>query len=331
MLDSILLNNYQKVEVGGLVVRLPLEAEIYRTRKSTSIGRELQQRIDIDGDGGGSRGSLLSGREEEGAQPKLSFNSLIAAQTLLWYKKSQSLIDEYMEDVANMANERGEIDPTVLEPQTEHLLRMYLDVQESWQEVCLVIDRDGSKGTATTLVMNRPMAFSASKDLARLILFGASGAVSESIPVHQTEKLVKFLTAFDSGCAVYVGGQDKLDEEAMIIHGFAELEGAVEISPGSGIFKGGLNDAMKGIVNGKYKPLDFRFFVGRNDYKDGDLDVAVHMSKYSPIACARSLALKQCIQLPKPLWHEVCELCGGELKEISKLELMKRDDIDFEE
>ena len=321
----------RQVEIGGLLVRLPLEAELYRTRESTRIGKELQQRIDIDGDDGGSRGSLLSGIEGEGTQPKVSFNSLVAAQTLLWYKKSQKLIDEYMNEIAEIANERGEIDPSKLEPQTESLLRMYLDSQETWQEVGLVLERDGSTGTATTVVINRPMAFSASESLARLILFGASGAVSDKVPIYQTKELVRFLTAFDSGCAVYVGGPDKMEEAAMIIHGFAELEGAEEISPGCGIFKGGLGDAMKGIMDGKYKPLDFRFFVGRYEYSNGDLDVAVHMSKYSPIACARSLALKQCIQLPKPLWHEVCELCGGELREISKLELMKRNDIAFEE
>lgn len=50
------------------------------------------------------------------------------------------------------------------------------------------------------------------------------------------------------------------------------------------------------------------------------------------------MALKQCIGLPKPLWHEVMELCGDELGVISSLELLKRDDLaviqedgDFEE
>ena len=36
-----------------------------------------------------------------------------------------------------------------------------------------------------------------------------------------------------------------------------------------------------------------------------------------PVAGAKELALKQVIQLPKPLWREVLELCGGELAEIS--------------
>ena len=32
------------------------------------------------------------------------------------------------------------------------------------------------------------------------------------------------------------------------------------------------------------------------------------------------VALKQCLGLPKPLWHEVMELCGGECATLSRLE-----------
>ena len=92
-------------------------------------------------------------------------------------------------------------------------------------------------------------------------------------------------------------------------------------------FKGGLEAAMDGILSGKYKPLDFRFIVGNTKYIGGDLDAAVVAGKYQPVACSRPLVLKQCIQLPKPLYHEVLEFCGGELREISKLELSKRDDL----
>ena len=49
---------------------------------------------------------------------------------------------------------------------------------------------------------------------------------------------------------------------------------------------------------------------------------------WAPVACARPVALKQCLGLPKPLWHEVLELCGGELAEISKMELLKRTDLE---
>ena len=185
------------------------------------------------------------------------------------------------------------------------------------------------------------------------------------------------LVAFDSECAIYVGGPDQQDEPSLLVHGIRDLEGAVEISPGSNIYQGGLEAAVQGIIAGKYKPLDFRFFVGRHRFFNHELDKHVALSKYQPIACARTVALKQCIVLPKPLWHEgtsnriyhhhlhakhvkgsnlhtrvrfeihvllctshtccisaykkVLELCGGELKELSSLELMKRDDLQVED
>lgn len=67
---------------------------------------------------------------------------------------------------------------------------------------------------------------------------------------------------------------------------------------------GGIEAAVKGVLDGEYSPLEFRFFVGCHSYEESALDVAVHLGKYQPVACARSVALKQCISLPKPLWHE---------------------------
>jgi hypothetical protein len=315
------------VEVGGLVVRLPLEAEIHRSREKSLIGKELLKRMETEDEGSSGSSYLSLGSDDKSASnPNISF-SLVAAQTLLWYKKAQKLIEEEMENIADLANENGEIDPRELKASSESLLHLYLDNQNTWQEVCLVAQRDVSEGTSTTFVMNRPMAFSASKSLARLVLFGSSAAMSDRIPVSQTQQLVKFLNAFENNCAVYIGGPDRMDEPAELIHGFGDLEGAEEIEPGTKVYRGGVPAAIDGVLSGKYNPLDFRFFVGRHEYKDGELDVAVHTNKYQPLACARPIVLKQCIQLPKPLWHEVLELCGGELGEISKLEFMKRDDL----
>ena len=242
--------------------------------------------------------------------------------------KSSSL--SLISNISNLANENGEIDPRELGAKSESLLHLYLDNQNTWQEVCLVAARDVSQGTATTFALNRPMSFSVTKNLARLVLFGSTNAMSDRIPVSQTQQLVKFLTVFENSCAIYIGGPDKMQEPAVMIHGFGDLEGAQEIAPGTKVYRGGVDAAIDGVVSGKYNPLDFRFFVGCHDYENGDIDVAVHANKYQPIACARPIVLKQCIQLPKPLWHEVLELCGGELKELSKLELMKRDDIEID-
>ena len=40
----------------------------------------------------------------------------------------------------------------------------------------------------------------------------------------------------------------------------------------------------------------------------------------------KQLALKQVIQLPKPLWREILELCGGELKSAAARAYGEEDD-----
>jgi len=301
---------------------VPLEVEIYRNKDRSTIGKELMNRIERED--GSNSASLLN---TKGKNPDLSF-SLVAAQTILWYKKAQSLIEEEMEVIASLADDNGAINPRQLEPKAENLLKLYLDNQDTWQEVCLVAKKNELSGTATTYALNRPMAFRLSESRARLVLFGAFNAMAGgSVAVSQTNNLAKFRRAFDQSCAVYVGGPDRMEDPAEMIHGIPDLEGAEEICPGTGIYKGGMPAAVQGVLDGKYNALDFRFFIGCHEYIDGELDVAIYSNKYQPIACARALALKQCIQLPKPLWHEVLELCGGELREVSRLEMMKRDDI----
>jgi putative AlgH/UPF0301 family transcriptional regulator len=302
-------------EIGGLVVRMPLEAEIYRNKDKSEIGTELMSRLQND--------------EDMGKKNIDEPISTLEAETFLWYRKAQALIKEEMNVIASRANERGEVDATGLPPQTEDLLRLYLSNQENWQSVCLVAKMDESSNSAETYTLNRPMAFSLTENSAKIVMFGVmSNAIRDGrIPVSDTNKYTKFLRAFEKQCAIYVGGPANQDKPAVIIHGIQDLEGATEISPGTGIYMGGLEAAIDGVLDGRYKPLDFRFFVGCNRYQKGELDTAILSNKYQPIACARSIALKQCIQLPKPLWHEVMEMCGGELREVSRLELKKRSDI----
>jgi hypothetical protein len=221
--------------------------------------------------------------------------------------------------------EDGQVDPSKLPKASAELLHLYLEHQETWQEVCLVLS------SRSTVVLNRPMAFKLTDAMARLVLYGSMDqptASQRSAPI-----LRDFLRAFGTECAVYVGGPDGQDRPAQWIHGIDDIGGR-ELAPG--IYLGeesSIRKAIAGVLDGRYRPLDFRFFVGRHEYGVSDassLVAAVLANKYQPVACSRSLALKQCIQLPEPLWHEVMNLCGGELAEISKEEQQKRDDIRFQ-
>lgn len=242
----------------------------------------------------------------------------------IWYARAKRLIEEEMASIANKADDQGQIDATSLGEESTELLSLFLDTQETWQEVCLVTEQ--KEGKAKTLVLNRPMAFKLTENLGKLVL---NGAFSSGKKTSERE-LMRFMLAFSSECAVYVGGPDNQGDKATLIHGIKDLPGAKEISPGTNIYSGGLEAAIDGVLEGKYDPLEFRFFVGCHEYEESTLDVKVHLGKYQPIACARSVALKQCISLPTPLWHEVMELCGGDLSDLSSLELMKRDDHQFQ-
>mmetsp|Transcript_5653 Transcript_5653/g.15878 ORF Transcript_5653/g.15878 Transcript_5653/m.15878 type:complete len:506 (-) Transcript_5653:24-1541(-) len=310
-------------EVGGLLCRLPLEAEIYRNAKYSAIGQKLQGILEKDDedstpsqDGGGL-----------GSSPGVSF-SLLGAKTLYWYRKARTLIEDETNKITSGAV-GGEIDASTLPNESIDFLNLYLNHQDTWQEVCLVTEKNES-GVDATLVLNRPMAFTLNDSIARLVLFGA---YQGDLSPEEMELLVKFSIAFDKEIYCYLGGPDELDQNACILHGIADLKGSKEIAPNTGIFLGhraAIEAAVTQIMQGMHSPSDFRFFVGKHRYLDGRLDLECVLGKYQPIACSRPIALKQCKALPKPLFHEVMELCGGELAELSKLELMKRDDVQLE-
>jgi hypothetical protein len=253
---------------------MPLEVELRRNYRHSLLGAKL---------------SKLVGSE--------------TAELSTWYARAQALVAEEMQTIASTADDQGQVDTTRLKEESTEMLGLYLDSQETWQEVGLVLEKDATDGSSKTLVINRPMAMKLTENIGKLVLNGAF--MTTDIVSTKTQKdLMRFMMAFGPECAVYVGGPDDQDKAAIMIHGMAGLPGASEIAKGSGIYQGGIPAAVQGVLDGKYQPLDFRFFFGCHAYDASALDVAVHLGKYQPIACARAVALKQCIALPKPLWHE---------------------------
>jgi putative transcriptional regulator len=184
---------------------------------------------------------------------------------------------------------------------------LFVVFQQSWQEICLLLSDNPESGCSESIIINRPITKSINKSLAKIMLEGSSGSGVGSFSPDFMDSVVR---AFGTEAAVYMGGPDMQEEPAMLIHGIANLPGSIEVAPGTGIYRGGWEGAVDGVLQGDYKPLDFRFFLGRQIYdparnpQRGVLLQKVRDGKYQPVACARSLALKQCLGLPKPLWHE---------------------------
>ena len=305
------------------MIRMPLEVELYRNHKHCILGKQFRNILVASADNSKNADNNKNSDQEN-------------SQT---WRKAQALIQSQMLQLAKTATPGGELDATKLSIKQSELLQMYLDQQETWQEVCLIYQKqqDSSsqskkKNTSCMVVLNRPMAMKLTENLAQFILFGnpqeEDDDEDDSLNEQEASQLVRFLLAFGSECGVYIGGPDQQDQPALLLHGIADLPGATEIA--NGLYQGGLDAAMDGVLRGKYRALDFRFFVGRHECESPfSMELLVELGKYQPVAAARSLALKQCLGLPKPLWHEVLELCGGRLKEMSHWERNKKDTIQF--
>ena len=179
--------------------------------------------------------------------------------------------------------------------------------QQSWQEICLLLSHSPETGKSKYVVINRPITKGINKQLAQLLLEGSDGSGKGKFDYGFIDK---FVQAFSMDGVVYNGGQNGQSEPALFLHGISVLPGATEIAPGTGIYEGGVEAAVDGILEGNYKPLEFRFFLGKHILNPelhpdrGALLGKIKQEEYKPVACSRSLALKQCLALPKPLWHE---------------------------
>lgn len=312
-------------EVGGLLCRMPLEAEFYYGVKTGYWKEKLG--IMLNSGNGGQENDDITQKEEEGEISSVS----------KWFSITEKMITSEMEAITSSDKVKdGILDPSDLDDNAKLLLKKYLQYKQTWQEVCLVLSHDPESGCSEVIVINRPISKGIDRTLAKVLLEGG-GALKDgsgSGSGNFGEDFVdKFLEAFDTGGVVYHGGDNSQLDPAVMVHGISDLPGAMELAPGTGIYRGGIEAAVEGIMSNKYNPLDFRFFYGRKSYdpaehpERGVLLQKVQDVEYKMVACARSVALKQCLALPKPLWHEVLELCGGEMKSISSIELQKRVDI----
>ncbi|KAG8458528.1 hypothetical protein KFE25_003063 [Diacronema lutheri] len=312
-------------EPGGLMCRLPLQAQIMyfmrderRTGECAGWGELMRERLrselpteppaatdgaDAAADGGGGSGARNVYAEW-------------LANTAYCYRLVESTVLETMRGMQQRARTRGPLDSSGLKGHELALLRFFSAAQDCWQEVCLVTSTS-APDRAEGVVINRPLAKAIDRQLAKLLL----GGERPGAPEPDERALDRLVGAFGAQAGVYVGGPDAQREPALFVHGIDGLSGAVEVSPGTRIFTGGLDAAIDGVISGTYKPLDFRFFVGRTRA------LSTAQGEYIALACARPIALKQCLGLPKPLWHEVMELAGGECAQLSRMEITKRDDL----
>jgi hypothetical protein len=375
-------------EPGGLLCRRPLPAQLAWLMRNPAVpsawGDTMRDKLRA---GLPDVSDLPDSDGDDAAAARLS--DQWASNTVYTYRLAEGLIGECLQSLPTSG---GKLSVASLSEEQREMIAMYTAAQDAWQEVALVLDVSEADGAVATesLVINRPLAKAVNAPLAQLLLNGAAETRRGLPPLHDEAFLERFLQAFGDEAAIYLGGPDEQEASGTLVHGFA-LPGALEIAPGTGIYRGGVEAAVDAVLDGTRQPLEFRWFIGRRVKVRGPLrqptvvlglgeevapcslvaaepphearrpvavegaaegaakgaaaprglamirtddlpharpQVSTAFGSWCPVACARPLALKQCLGLPKPLWHEVLELCGGELAELSKLELLKRQDLE---
>lgn len=263
--------------------------------------------------------------------------------TNVWYKATETIINNRLNALAIKAvDSSGNIQSSSLNAEDKSFLNRYVKSNEEWEELSVIVAHDGKgikaeNGESVSLTINRPLSVGISDSLTELILFGSLGSTSSTSSdgsqheylsdMYTSDFKASFKSAFGSQGVVYVGGPDMQHLPAILLHGQVGLKGSEEVSPGSGLCTGGLQAAVESVLAGKTDPLDYKFMVGRRTSAPGFLEGYCRTGVYAPVHAPRAVGLKQCVGLPKPLYHEVMTLCGGEMEEISRIEILKRKDL----
>jgi len=139
-----------------------------------------------------------------------------------------------------------------------------------------------------------------------------------------------FHAAFGNDVAVYLGGRGAAEDgdwegvgwegSALMLHARPGLEGAVELAPGCGLYRGGAAAAARLVAQGEADASEFAFFVGSYDFGPGELRGAVRAGLYQPALCARAVVLggrsDAGLETSRADWHELMKTLGGPSAEV---------------
>ena len=150
----------------------------------------------------------------------------------------------------------------------------------------------------TGVVLNRPAATEGAPHLSRALVEALESDGGAKVTTDQ------FDGAFGKTIAAYVGKPAAREggsaNKAMVVHGLDDVEGARELAPNLGIYRGGAAAAAERVRAGTAEPLDFRFFIGRYEWGPGELARDVRRRRYRPSrVLARRRAEAVAAGLPK--------------------------------
>ena len=322
-------------EVGGLLIRRPLELQIV-VASHTEWGKRFRDFARVD--------EVKRQRDQDRKIPSMLLekknpedyffaeskdkDDASDLKSVLLYRVAKRFLKGELQRIAQKgtpdSSGRLVVDARSLTDMDKRLLDLRQQYLETWQEVILVVGHNETTGTWNGVVLNRPAATKTNHRLSAAIC-----AALEQDGIAPTPST--FQEAFGPKFAAYVGCPQrtktaKQKDEALMLSGVPNLEGAHELAPGLGIYRGGSQAAIHKVIAKANDPFDFKFFLGSYEWQPGELEKYIDDGLYQPAACSRAVALKQCLDLPMPMWHEVSQMLGGPIAEASNRELIKSND-----
>ena len=162
-LDGAWAHRCPEPEAGGLLVRMPLNAQLaaFMRRGEAGLGDRLRKRLL----------ATLPTAEGDASSEDERFERW-SSNTVFTYRLAESMVEELLEAVASKS-QNGKVSLGALDEDMRELISLYSAAQDSWQEVALVLrsDSDAAAVAAASgdaaparraarecLVINRPSA-----------------------------------------------------------------------------------------------------------------------------------------------------------------------------
>ena len=178
------------------------------------------------------------------------------------------------------------------------------------QLVCYITKHDPVQGSVA-LILNRPATAALGDLLGWGLRFGGDEGGGEGGPSTPSSVEAAF-----GDSPVYLGGffsPARIAAQPLtLLHGIPGLAGAEEVSPGGGVFSGGVAAAAAAVASGQQPESRCRLFAGALVWPPGGLAAEVESGVWYAAASSRAVVLKPCLGLPVPLWRECLGLMGGE-------------------
>lgn len=114
---------------------------------------------------------------------------------------------------------------------------------------------------------------------------------------------------------VYNGGPVEM-ESFHYIHGYEEIEGAVDL--GQGVYwSGNYEQVVQGLRSGSYDPSEFKFFIGYSGWAQGQLEAEMKEDAWVVAEIDKEMIFVQ-EEEDQRLWQQAMEGLGGEFALLAK-------------